>query len=137
MKETKPQKETTSLISDSFGNTKEKGTNEIAFRRWLVREIDAGRITAAQVTERFNLNPLSVPNLLSTWRKRYSSTIALTLPVMTEKERQKVKALQKRAEELEKQLEDAQMKNAALETLIDVAEEQLRISIRKKSGPKQ
>ena len=137
MKETKPQKETTSLISDSFGNTKEKGTNEIAFRRWLVREIDAGRITAAQVTERFNLNPLSVPNLRSTWRKRYSSTIALTLPVMTEKERQKVKALQKRAEELEKQLEDAQMKNAALETLIDVAEEQLRISIRKKSGPKQ
>ena len=137
MKEEKSKRETTSLISDSFGNTKEKGTNEIAFRRWLVREIDAGRITPAQITERFNLNPLSVPSLLSTWRKKYGSEIALTLPVMTEKERQKVQALQKRAGELEKQLEDAQMKNAALETLIDVAEEQLKISIRKKSGPKQ
>ena len=56
---------------------------------------------------------------------------------MTEKERQKVKALQKRARELEKNLEDAQMKNAALETMIDVAEEHLKITIRKKYGPKQ
>lgn len=137
MKEEKTEKETTSLISDSFGNSKGKGIHEIAFRRWLIRELDAGRITLAQITERFNLNPASVYNLISTWRKKYSSEIALTLPVMTEKERQKVKALQKRAQELEKQLEDAQMKNAALETMIDVAEEHLKIVIRKKSGPKQ
>ena len=39
--------------------------------------------------------------------------------------------------ELQKQLEDAQMKNIALETMIDIAEEQLKITIRKKSGPKQ
>ena len=56
---------------------------------------------------------------------------------MTEKEKQKLQALQKRLKELERQLEDAQMKNIALETMIDVAEEQLRIPIRKKSGPKQ
>jgi hypothetical protein len=29
------------------------------------------------------------------------------------------------------------MKNIALETMIDIAEEELRISIRKKSGPEQ
>jgi hypothetical protein len=29
------------------------------------------------------------------------------------------------------------MKNISLETMIDIAEEQLKISIRKKSGPKQ
>jgi len=34
-------------------------------------------------------------------------------------------------------LEDAQMKNIALETLIDLAEESLKIKIRKKDGPKQ
>jgi transposase-like protein len=137
MKKEKTEKETTYLISDSFGNTKEKGTYEIAFRRWLVREIDSGRITIGEASERFNLNAKSVPGMVRHWRKKYGSEIALTLPVMTEKERQKLEALQKRMKELEKQLENAQMKNAALETIIDVAEEQLKISIRKKSGPKQ
>jgi hypothetical protein len=56
---------------------------------------------------------------------------------MTEKERQKQEELQKRIKELEKQLEFAQMKNIALETLIDVAEEQLSVPIRKKAGAKQ
>jgi hypothetical protein len=56
---------------------------------------------------------------------------------MTEKERHKVEELQKKLKEMEKQLEHAQMKNIALETLIDVAEEKLKISIRKKPGAKQ
>jgi predicted nucleic acid-binding Zn-ribbon protein len=38
---------------------------------------------------------------------------------------------------LQKALEDAQLKVAALNTLIDVAEEQLKINIRKKPGAKQ
>lgn len=137
MEKAKTGSRTTFLISDSFGNTKERGTYEIAFRRWLVREIDAGRMTPGDAIERFNLNPDSARILLPGWRAKYSSQIALTLPVMTEKERQKLQALEKRLKEMEQQLEDAQMKNAALETLIDVAEEKLKISIRKKSGPKQ
>lgn len=56
---------------------------------------------------------------------------------MTEKERQKLDAAHRRMEELEHQLEDAQIKNVALETMIGVAEEKLRISIRKKPGTKQ
>ena len=56
---------------------------------------------------------------------------------MTEKERIKLEALQKRINELEKQLENAQMKNIALETLIDVAEENLKVPIRKKAGAKR
>jgi transposase-like protein len=38
---------------------------------------------------------------------------------------------------LQAALEDAQLKVAALNTLIDVAEEQLKINIRKKPGAKQ
>jgi transposase len=38
---------------------------------------------------------------------------------------------------LQKALEEAQLKVAALNTLIDVAEEQLKINIRKKPGAKQ
>jgi transposase len=38
---------------------------------------------------------------------------------------------------LQQQLADANLKIAALNTLIDVAEEQLKINIRKKPGAKQ
>jgi hypothetical protein len=56
---------------------------------------------------------------------------------MTDKERQQLEALQKKVKQLERQLEDAQMKAIALDTLIDVAEEDLKIAIRKKAGTKQ
>src|SRR3954468_3408287 len=127
----------TVYVSESFADEKKKHSYEVAFRRWLVKELDAGRITVGDAIERFNFNPRNGRQLISDWRKRYASDIVLSLPVMTEKERQKLEALQKQIKALEKQLEDAQMKNIALETLIDVAEEQLKIQIRKKPGPKQ
>jgi hypothetical protein len=137
MQKQKSSKDYTVLVSDSYGNKNEKGTYEVAFRRWLVRELDAGRITVVDAIERFNFSPCSGHVLIKRWRKKYASDIAVTLPAMTEKERQKLEALQKKMQQMEKQLEDAQMKNIALETMIDVAEEQLKITIRKKSGPKQ
>lgn len=116
-----------------------KGDNEnkVAFRRWLVREIVSGRMTHRQALSRFDFGVQDAARLLYFWIKRYSPSIPVTLPVMTEKERQKLEALQKQIKALEKDLEHAQMKNIALETMIDVAEEQLKIKIRKKSGPKQ
>jgi cell division septum initiation protein DivIVA len=45
--------------------------------------------------------------------------------------------LEKRIKELEKQLEHAQMKNVALNTMIDIAEQEYKLEVRKKSGPKQ
>lgn len=114
--------------------------NKAAFRRWLVREIVSGRITQKEALSRFDFgykNEDTARRMLTDWIKQYNPSIPVTLPVMSEKERQKLEALQKQVKELEKQLENAQMKNVALETMIDVAEEQLKIKIRKKSGPKQ
>lgn len=115
----------------------EKKTISNAEKRWLVRELENGRMTlgeACSYMSPFSKNPDS---LLRFWRKRFAPEISFTLPLMTEKEKQKLDAVTKRMKELEKQLEDAQMKNIALETMIDIAEEKLRIDIRKKSGPKQ
>ncbi len=109
----------------------------IATRRWLVREIESGRMSVGDAIERIELYSKDPESLLRSWRKRYAPEIPVTLPVMSEKERQKLDAAHRRMKELERQLEDAQMKNIALETMIDVAEERLRINIRKKSGPKQ
>ena len=127
----------TVLVSDSFGNTQEKGTYEVSFRRWLVREIEEGRMSVKEAIDRFNFNPTNGAALIGGWQKKYAPEIVLSLPVMTQKERQKVEELQKKLKEMEKQLEQAQMKNIALETLIDVAEDKLKIDIRKKPGAKQ
>ncbi len=116
---------------------KESGEFSVAHRRWLVREIESKRMSIRQAVEQFNFQSKSPYSLVKSWIKRYAPQIDVSLPVMTEKERNKQELLLKRIKELEKQLEDAQMKNIALETLIDVAEEQLKIPIRKKAGARQ
>jgi predicted ribonuclease YlaK len=125
------------LISDQVFVPGQQGKYEVAFRRWIVRELESGRMTEGEVVQRFGFDPKAAYHFLRHWRKQYGSEIVHTLPLMNEKERLKVEALQKQNQQLIKQLEDAQMKNIALETLIDVAEESLKIKIRKKAGPKQ
>ncbi len=115
----------------------EKKTISNAEKRWLVREIESGRMTVGEAKERIDFYSKDPGALIPLWRKKFAPEIAFTLPVMTEKEKQKLDAAHKRLRELEKQLEDAQMKNIALETMIDLAEEQFKITIRKKSGPKR
>lgn len=47
------------------------------------------------------------------------------------------KELEKKIKDLEKKLEHEQLRVLALDTMIDIAERELKISIRKKSGAKQ
>ncbi len=133
------QKSTTKAgyqISDQVYVPGQKGKYEIAFRRWVVREIQSGRMTVGEVIQRFEMDKTKGYYLLRHWSTRYGSEMDHTLPVMNAKEKQKLEALEKQNKALLKQLEEAQMKNIVLETLIDVAEEDLKINIRKKRGPK-
>ena len=131
------ERDFTILLSDSFERTDEKCSYEIPFRRWLVRELEEERITPFEAVKRFNLDPKSGFQLLRIWRQKYAPSMVLSLPDMTEAEKQKLTLLQQQNKVLEKQLEDAKMRNIALNMLIDVAEEKLKISIRKKPGAKQ
>ena len=88
-------------------------------KRWIVREIQSGRMSIGEARERFELRSKDTRSLINGWIKQYSSDIPLTLPIMTEKERQKLDAAHKRMRDLEKQLEDAQMKTIALETIFN------------------
>jgi len=127
----------TILVSDSFDRTDEKCRYEVSFRRWLVREIEEQKMTVTQAIERFNFNQKSGGRLISYWREKYAPAMVLSLPDMTQSDKQKLALLQQQLKAAEKQLEDAKMKNIALNMLIDVAEEKLTISIRKKPGAKQ
>jgi hypothetical protein len=137
MSTSKSSENYTIQVSDSFERTDEQFSYELSFRRWLVREIEEQRMTIADAVKQFNFNPQNGANLIHSWRCKYAPEMVLSLPGMSEAEKQKLAALQKQNKALEKQLEDARMRNIALNMLIDVAEEKLKISIRKKPGAKQ
>jgi len=137
MEKEEVQKKYTIKVSDSFEKTDENFSYEIAFRRWLVREIEEKQITVLEAVKRFNFSPESGCRLINDWRRKYAPEMVISLQTMTEAEKQKLTELQKKNKALEKQLEDARMQNIAINMLIDVAEEKLNISIRKKSGAKQ
>ena len=105
---------------------------EAAFRRWLGRELTEGRLSIEQAAERFKIPAHSILLI----KKQYGPQVVF-LEQMTEAEKHKLEELQKRIKQLEKQLEDAAIKNITLETLVDVAEKQFNIPIRKKPGTKQ
>ncbi len=111
--------------------------HETSFRRWLVSEIELGHMTVKEVSIRFNFDNKKFKDIFRDWQLRYSSKIHLSLRTMTPEELVEFKKLQERIKELEEQLERAQIKNVLTETMIDIAEEQLKIDIRKKRGSKQ
>jgi hypothetical protein len=110
---------------------------ETSFRRWLVAEIESGRMSLQEARFRFQL-PLRFDSLYKVyWQPKYSDQIHLSLSLMSAEQRTNNKELEKRVRELEKQLELAQMKVMALNTVIDIAEKDYKLEIRKKYGPKQ
>lgn len=133
------EKQTVNLTDNMEGfqqKTVDLRKYEISFRRWLVQEIESGRMSWQESRTRFDL-PFRFDKIYKDWQKRYSEEIILSLPLMTAKDRIDIKKLEARNKELEKQLELAQMRLTAVNTMIDIAEKEYKLEIRKKSGPKQ
>ena len=132
--------ESTPNVSDNMEGFNEPQINysqyENCFRRWLVLEIDSGRMSVNEARIKFNL-PRRFDVTYRDWQKKYSDDLHLSLSIMSSKDRADNKKLENRIKELEKQLELAKVKNVALETMIDIAETELKVPIRKKSGSKQ
>ena len=110
----------------------------LAERIKIVHEYETSNLTLAEISAKYGILGSST---ISQWRHRLynskkSSTFAGEIKtgiVMNDPERQE---LEHQIADLERRLQKEQMKNLALNTLIDVAEEQ-GIQIRKKSGAKQ
>ncbi len=129
------------MLTDQMSGFKKESINynsyEISFRRWLISEIDADRMSIQEARDRFKLSPSEYKRILKRWQERYSDELHVSLQAMSSKERSDNSKLDQRIKELEKKLELAQLKNVALNTMIDIAEKDYKLSIRKKSGPKQ
>ena len=113
-----------------------KSRYPLSFKRQVVRLVSAEGLSNREAQSRFNL---SSPALVSAWYKKYSSDIEILNPEegMKKKEDKSRSETGKRIKELEKALQEARLKITGLEMLIDIAEEELKIDIRKKSDTKQ
>lgn len=133
MSQLKQEKKFKYTIAEKLSENAELHQYEEGFRRWLGREIHSGRISGDQAIGELGITKNVVKQIVS----KYKPDLDVTLPVMTEAEKKKLEKQEQRIKELEKKLEDAQIKNIALETLVDVAEKEFKIPIRKKPGAKQ
>lgn len=109
----------------------------MSFRIHVVQDYLDGDLSYSQIAKKYDLPSRdTVGGWVRLYRKN-CDIVAKDLPPMTEEEKKNKKALEKRILELENQLESEKLRTLGLETLIDVAEEDLGIDIRKKPGTKQ
>lgn len=108
---------------------------EPSFMRMVALAYENGDQSLNQVAAQFQVSRQQVKS----WRLRFSSELGSPIHtdnLMTEQEQKELEALRKQNEELAKKLEYANLQVFGLQTMIDIAEEQLKIDIRKKSGSK-
>jgi transposase-like protein len=113
---------------------------EFALMRKVVQDYLDGDQSLREVGERYNLPDRSVSDWVQRYNKRqepFNEVVSPLMPDQTQQQNDNQTDLQQQNAELLKKLEYANLKITGLEIMIDVAEEQLGIDIRKKPGAKQ
>jgi transposase len=112
----------------------------IEVKRSVVRAIQSGRLTVKETQQAYGIKSVKTINA---WTEQLNQENA-DLAIVNDSEMKNKKPVKGNSidsnqdiKALQRALEEAQLKVAALNTLIDVAEEQLKINIRKKPGAKQ
>lgn len=108
-----------------------------SFRRMVVEEVLSGKIFIAAAAKKYGVPHRSTVSSWIKWYKKNNDIVVPILSPVSEQKNNKSAEELDRIKELETALELAKLKIIGLETLIDVAEEQLNIEIRKKPGTKQ
>ena len=110
----------------------------IADRLAILHEYETSDLTGAEIAHKYGIKSAST---ISTWKNRLQNSKKSNIfaagkeskRMMEDAERQELKS---QIADLQRRLHESEMQNLALNTLIDVAEEQ-GLQIRKKSGAKQ
>jgi len=109
------------------------------FKRKLAQEYLSGRFSFAVAAEEYGLkNKTVVRDIVKWYRKKYELGMTNeSLPMKKAKPTPQDLKLEEENKRLKAELQMSKLKVEALETMIDIAEEQLKIDIRKKSGTQQ
>jgi exonuclease VII small subunit len=108
-----------------------RGRSNPATRSQAVREIDSGRLTLEEAAIKYHVTIDTIKD----WLKVYSCDVIK--PLKHQRMKQNVPAVTTDEKNLLQIIEEQKLKIAGLEAMIDVAEKELNIDIRKKSGTRQ
>jgi transposase len=110
------------------------------FKRMVVKEVISGKLTKESARRNYGIKGKSA---VADWVRFYGDETEIipkntaTLEVMTAQEREHLEMLKRKIAALEAQLSDEMHRAGLYKTMIEIAEEQLNIPIRKKYGAKQ
>jgi transposase len=119
-----------------------KGHLSHANKTSILRAILDGRMTVREAMIAYRVSSSTI----NYWIRMYKREKGELAPIMVNKntssregsgEAEELKALKNQIQEIQQELKEEKLKNQALNTLIDVAEDNLKISIRKKTGAKR
>lgn len=110
------------------------------FKLKVVQEYLSTSTSQKELMEKYKIRG---PNTIKLWMRKFDlqlpSQQQIELQRMMSKEKEKTpyeRELEAKVKQLEHQLEDEKLRTLALSTMIDLAEKEFKIPIRKKSGAK-
>ena len=103
-----------------------------SFRRARVKEYESGQLSVLEISRLYGINPQTV----YLWIYKYSVYNKKSLKIVEEKDSgtRRVKQLQERIKELEQIIGEKQIRIDYLEKMIEIAQEELEIDIKKNYG---
>lgn len=107
------------------------------FKIHVTSEVENGRLSVAEANRKYNI---AGHTTVSNWCRKYGRCTNKQTPIkgtIMANEEHEVIRLHNEIKALKANLEDERMKNVVLETMVDIAEKELEIPIRKKYGAKQ
>jgi transposase len=105
-------------------------------KRRVVQQIEQGILTRKEATKKYKVDSTTI----GSWLKLYSCEVKIILPKMQERAQQdiyEISLIEHEKAGLKTAVTELKLKVAALETMIEIAEKEYKINIRKKSGTKQ
>lgn len=116
----------------------QKNTYSNAFKLRVIEEVLSGHLSKEQAQRKHGIRGKSA---ILNWMRKFGLSEQTRLPDnferMKEEKATDTESLNKRIKELERALEDAQLQAEGYSRMIDIAERELKIKIRKKPSTKQ
>jgi transposase-like protein len=117
------------------GKQGRKHQYELSFKRKVCQELLSGQITITDLARQYNISGAGTIMRWVKWFQQEQEELLSSQPMEISQENNDPN-IEKSAKEMEVELRLAKAKIATLETMIDIAEQQFNIEIRKKSGTK-
>ncbi len=105
----------------------------LAFKLEVISLVESGECTYKEAQRRFGIQGEST---VLVWLRKYG-TLDWKIPIVMSSPESKIKELEAKLQNLEKELKEERLKREMSDTILEVAEEQFGIAIRKKYSPKQ